>query len=322
MTAVCELSSVRVSTSSRPPTTLVEDVSLAACRGEIVGVVGETGAGKTLTMRALLGLLPRRIDVSGRLTLRCPEEVTLELSDRAGIRRLLGRELAVVLQNPTAMFDPLLRVGAQLIEGPVGTGAMTKEDARRRASLLLERMGFDRPEETQRLYPHELSGGMAQRIAIATALMPRPFVIVLDEPTSALDANLRIQVLEMLRGLAAEQNVALFLISHDLGLVSNYCDTLSVMYAGRIVESGATSDVVGAPNHPYTKALLECSATLIRPLRAPLPVIPGTAPAPGTWSGGCVFGPRCPLRRDVCECDRPVLANGTACHFPLRGRGR
>jgi oligopeptide/dipeptide ABC transporter ATP-binding protein len=296
---------------------LVDDVDLVLGEREMMGVVGETGAGKTLTMKALLGLLPVGTRGSGRLWLggRGP----LELSDVSALRQLRGREIGIVLQNPVGMFDPLVRVKHQVVEGVVRAKTMARPQALERARELLEAMGFDDAAAVLELFPHQLSGGMAQRVAIAMALMPHPRVVIADEPTSALDAHLRVDVLALLRRVAQEQGAAVLLVSHDLGLVSHFCDSITVMYAGRVVERGATRDVLGDPQHPYTAALLECSPALDADHRMALRVIRGAPPAPGGWAAGCVFEPRCPLAFDRCRDERPALRTegerAAACHL-------
>jgi len=296
-------------------TQLVEDVSLRLAPATIMGIVGETGAGKTLTMRALLGLLPRGTQASGALSLAGAPPLALEAV--TAVRGLLGRQTSVVLQNPLGMFDPLMRIRDQLTEGVVRRRLMTSAQAAQRASQLVREMGFSDPDAVQRLYPHQLSGGMAQRLACAMAMMPRPQLLVLDEPTSALDANVRVEVLKLFRRLAQDEGTAVFLVSHDLGLVGHFCDAIAVMYAGRVLEHGRTAEVLAAPQHPYTVALLSSSATLTARRREPLPGIEGAPPRPGTWPSGCVFEPRCTAAFERCKEVRPALSgdpeHATAC---------
>jgi ABC-type glutathione transport system ATPase component len=247
---------------------LVDDLSLAAPAGGIIGVVGETGAGKTMTMRALLGLLPHGVSAKGSVTIG--EGPAIQLDDIRALQARLGKEVSVVLQNSNAMLDPMLPVGKQLIEGVKRRGLMEPHAALDRALSLLDQMGFGDPAAVCRRYPHELSGGMAQRVVTAMALMSHPKVLVLDEPTSALDANIRVEVLRLFRRIAVDEGVAVFMVSHDLGLVSHFCEAVAVLYEGRIVESGPTSNVVHDPSHPYTKSLLACSATITSVPREPL----------------------------------------------------
>jgi oligopeptide/dipeptide ABC transporter ATP-binding protein len=296
---------------------LVDGVSLSVPRSSVLGVVGETGAGKTMTMRSLLGLLPPGVRCSGQLRLagRAPRSV----ADHERMRELRGTGIGIILQNPVGMFDPLRRMRSQLLEAVVRRRSLSERDAEARAHQLLLELGFTDPDAALQLYPHQVSGGMGQRLAIAMTLMPRPAVIVADEPTSALDANLRVDTLRLLRRMGAEEDAAVVIVSHDLGLVSNFCDSIAVMYAGRIVETGPTARVLGHPEHPYTRALAACSTSVDAAPRQPLPVIPGTAPAPQDWPDGCLFAPRCPLAFDRCVAERPQLRwvadDAAACHL-------
>jgi oligopeptide/dipeptide ABC transporter ATP-binding protein len=315
---VFAMEDVAVSTAAgnKPSVPLVDGVTLKLRAGEIVGIVGETGAGKTLTMRAILGLLPTGVRATGRARVG---ETTVALGDLRALRRWLGRETSVVLQNPVGMLDPLIRVGDQLIEGVVRLRLASKDAAVQRATELLADMGFEDPAIVQRLYPHQLSGGMAQRVATAMGLMPRPRVLVLDEPTSALDANVRVEVMQLFRRIAQNEGTGAFLVSHDLGVISHFCDRIAVMYAGRVVECGPTADVLAHPAHPYTQALLACSVALDAPARQRLAIIRGTPPAPGKWPSGCPYRERCLMAQDVCTEVRPPLdgsaSHPAACHF-------
>jgi len=317
--SVLEARDVRVETRAGAP--LVEGVDLEVDRGEVVGIVGETGAGKTLATRALVGLLPRGLRATGAVTLggRAFE------AGSADARASLVRDAAIVLQNPMTALDPLVRVGSQLTEAVVRHGILDRAAAAERALGLVQRMGFDDPGWVLRLHPHQLSGGMAQRVLIAAAMMARPTVLIVDEPTSALDAGVRVEVLRLLREVTREQEAGMLLISHDLSLVSGFCDRVVVLYAGRVLESGATATVLRRPRHPYTRALLACSPSATAPARTPLPVIGGAPPAPADWPPGCVFEPRCPHAFDRCGAERPrLLAREgvrAACHLLDREGG-
>jgi oligopeptide/dipeptide ABC transporter ATP-binding protein len=227
-----------------------------------------------------------------------------------------------MLQNPAVAFDPMQRVGRQLVESVVRKRLMTSREATCRARELCEYLGLSDPDELFQLYPHELSGGMAQRLALAQTLMPKPRLLVVDEPTSALDANLRIEALRLLRSIAEEAGMAALLVSHDLGLVSRYCDSIAIIYAGRLIEYGPMTTVIECPTHPYTATLLSCALTLSRPSRDRLPVVLGEPPSPGNWPRGCSFHPRCPDVQDRCRTERPAFTNepdgGYACHYPRR----
>jgi len=294
---------------------VVDQVDLDAEAGGIVGIVGESGAGKTLLTRSLVGLLPRGVRASGRVTLG-----EHRYGAGSGVRDALGRDAGLVLQNPLTALDPLARVERQLTEGVRHLGLMDCEAAASRARELLERLGFADVERVLRLYPHQLSGGMAQRVTIALALMPSPKLLIVDEPTSALDANVRVRVLELVRELAIEQRTAVILVSHDLALVGRFCDRLLVMYAGRIVEQGETARLMTTPAHPYTQALLTCAVTTAAAARTQLASIAGAPPAPEEWPAGCAFAPRCRHTWERCERERPQLVDtahrqAAACHL-------
>jgi oligopeptide/dipeptide ABC transporter ATP-binding protein len=300
---------------------LVEDVSLTVGRGQVLAIVGETGAGKTLTVRALSGLLPRGLLGAG--SVRFGNGLGADLSSVRSMRAMRGREIAFVMQDAMGSFDPLIRVKRQLIEGVTRRGELDKRRAYERASSLLGAMGFADARAVMELFPNQLSGGMAQRLAVAMAMMPSPLVLAVDEPTSSLDAHVRIEVLSLLRSTARERGSAVLLISHDLGIVSRFADFVSVMYAGRLVEHGPTDQVLANPQHPYTTALLACSPSVTATARAELPVIPGSPPTPGDWPSGCVFAPRCTRAFDRCIAERPTLrttgVRSAACHLAFDG---
>jgi oligopeptide/dipeptide ABC transporter ATP-binding protein len=301
--------------SGRSWTPVVVGVDLDVERREVVGIVGETGAGKTLATRALVGLLPRGVRAHGRVALGGREREAGSDSARAWLKQ----DAAIVLQNPMTALDPVVRVSRQLVEAVTRHHILGGEAAHTRALGLLARMGFAEPEQVMRLYPHQLSGGMAQRVLIASALMTRPKLLIVDEPTSALDAGVRVEVLRMLSDATRREDAGMLLISHDLSLVSHFCDRVVVLYAGRVLEAGPTAKVLSDPRHPYTRALLACSPSPEARARTPLPVIAGAQPAPGDWPPGCVFSPRCPYAFDRCSVEAPRLHAGdeviAACHL-------
>jgi oligopeptide/dipeptide ABC transporter ATP-binding protein len=321
-TPAAEVHGLRVwAASPSAPVTLVDGVSFEVPAGQVVGVVGETGAGKTLTMKAILGLLPRGLRASGHV--RVGRGAGAEISGTELTRaRALAQECGVVLQDPSAMLDPLVRVGSQLVEAVRWHGLLSASQARDRALSLLAAAGFEDAELVMRLYPHQLSGGMAQRAAIAMALMPKPTLLVVDEPTSALDANLRIEVLGLIRQVATDEGSSVLMVSHDLALISRFTASVLVMYAGRIVEQGATGHVLREARHPYTRALLDSATSLASSNRGALRTIEGQPPRPGDWPTGCVFRPRCPLAFERCATERPTLRplgdRGAACHLADR----
>jgi ABC-type glutathione transport system ATPase component len=266
---VAEVGALSVLARRDPGRPLVDAISLQVRAGAVVGLVGETGAGKTLTTRAMTGLLPAGLTATGSIAIGGREPV--DARRQRELRAVLGGDVGIVLQHPGGMFDPLFRLGDQLVEGVVATRRMPRSAARERALALLARMRFDDPAGVTRLFPHQLSGGMLQRAGIAMTLMPGPRLIVADEPTSALDAHVRLDVLELLTATAVEDGAGVLLISHDLGLVSRSCDAVHVLHRGRVVESGRTTDVLASPTHPYTRALLACAPTVASPPRERLP---------------------------------------------------
>ncbi|GAB3009730.1 ABC transporter ATP-binding protein [Amycolatopsis acidiphila] len=310
-----EAEDVRVATTAGAE--IVGGVQVAVRSGHILGLLGETGAGKTVTARAILGLLPRGLCASGRVRLAGDHWIEL---DRPGeLRAKLGRSTGLMLQNPMSALDPVRRIGGQLIEAVVRNGLLKKADAVNRATELCERLGLGSAKEVFRLYPHELSGGMSQRVSLAMTLMPGPKLLVVDEPTSALDANLRVEILTLLQSIARDSGTAMVLISHDLGLVSRFCDDAAVLYSGHLAETGPTTDLLRRPSHPYTRTLVSCSLRLSQPKRTELPTVPGDSPVPGHWPSGCYFHPRCSQAQDECRTYRPafvkVADRGVACHF-------
>ncbi|MFI6461322.1 dipeptide ABC transporter ATP-binding protein [Streptomyces sp. NPDC050538] len=299
MTAVLEVRglTVAVGQDRRPPLPVVRGVDLTLRRGEVLGLVGESGTGKTLTALALMGLAPPGAQVGGSVRLLGEELLGLPVRELARVR---GRRIAMVFQDPLHAFTPVQRVGDQIAEALRihQRPRPRRESAQRRAVELLDFVGVPRPTWAARAYPHQLSGGMRQRAMIAMAMANSPDVLVADEPTSALDVTVQAQVLEALAAARRETGAALLLVTHDLGVVAGTADRVAVLYAGRIVETGPVEAVLTRPRMPYTLGLV---GSVPRPdARVPLTPIPGTAPAPGTAAPGCAFAPRCPLAEPDC----------------------
>ncbi|WP_248960648.1 ABC transporter ATP-binding protein [Sphaerisporangium perillae] len=301
----------------------VDDVSLSIGRGEIVGLVGESGCGKSTLGMSLLRLIeaPGEI-VGGEVIFDGRDLVPLPEKE---LRRIRGRDISLVVQNALAVMNPVTRVGEQLTEVLRDHGQAGRADRLVRARDVLASVGFPRPAHSLHSYPHQLSGGMQQRVSIAQSLLLGPRLIIADEPTTALDVTVQAQVLQLLTSACRTQGTSVLLITHDLGVVAETCDRVMVMYAGRVVESGPVRQIFTSPRHPYTVALL---AALL-PLRgAPPPVLqalPGQTPQPNEWPSGCRFNPRCPRRAAlgdpaICEAEEPALrdvgAHAIACHFP------
>jgi oligopeptide/dipeptide ABC transporter ATP-binding protein len=270
---------------------VVGDVSLEVAAGEIVGLVGESGSGKTTVCRAVAGLLHEGMQVeSGEIHL-AGRDVT-QLSPRA-LHGLKPRGLSMVFQDPLAALNPVLRIGDQIVEALRARGrAGSKREARRRAVELLERMGLAQAERRLAAYPSELSGGQRQRVVIAMAMATDPVLLLADEPTSALDVSTQAEILELLRELSRDRDVSILLVSHDYAVVSELCERVCVMYAGRVVEAGPTERILQMPGHPYTAGLITSLPSIERRVDRLL-VIPGRAPSPQDLVVGCPFLPRC-----------------------------
>jgi peptide/nickel transport system ATP-binding protein len=275
----------------------VRDVSFTVRSGEAVGLVGESGSGKTLTCRSVLGVLPPGCAVSaGQVRLGDAELTGL---DRRGWTRIRGARLGAVFQDPGSYLNPSMTVGRQLNEQLRVKRRLPRSAAREEAVRLLAAMGLRRPESVYHQYPHELSGGMLQRVLIAIAVAGEPDLLVADEATTALDVAVQAEVLELLRALRAERGLALLLVSHDLAVVAEVCDRVVVLYAGEVVEEGPTAEVIAAPRHPYTEALLRV-ASLGDWERRDLEVIPGRPPEVGEAPAGCRFADRCGYATAAC----------------------
>ena len=297
----------------------VDGVSFSVARGEMLALVGESGCGKSLTSLALLRLLPAgvRLEPGSRIALEGTELTTLP---DAAMRAVRGRRIGMIFQDPMTALTPVLRVGAQLTETIRAHDSMRAADARARAVQLLRDVGIGDAERRLDAYPHELSGGLRQRVLIAIALAANPDVLLADEPTTALDVTVQAQILELLDTLRRERGLAVLLVTHDLGVVAGRADRVAVMYAGQIVESATTTALFAEPQHPYTRGLLACVPRLAG-LRTRLVPIPGLVPAPGQQTGGCRFGNRCPERFSAC--DAPPALDGGAhqrrCWLPATG---
>jgi oligopeptide/dipeptide ABC transporter ATP-binding protein len=285
----------------------VTGATLSLAKGELLGVVGESGSGKSLTLRAIAGLLPRAISYrSGQVKVA---GIDVRTADGAELRRLHGEAVGIIFQEPMSALNPTMRVGEQIAEAARAHKGLSRKASRRKAIELLERMGFTEPERRYKLYPHELSGGMRQRVMIAIALAGEPQLLLCDEPTTALDATVTMRVLDLLIGLARDLGIAIVFVTHDLGVAARICDRIVVMYAGRVVEEGSAAEVLRRPRHPYTLALLRAVPTkdsTIEDLKA----IPGSAPAPDEVISGCPFAPRCEFAQPQCRQPVELVAVG------------
>jgi peptide/nickel transport system ATP-binding protein len=285
------------------PVRAVADVDLTLRPAEVLALLGESGSGKSVTLRALMRLLPeRRAVIGGRIRVDGHDVRSLSNRDLSAYR---GRSIAMIFQEPGLALDPVYRVGDQIAEAVIRHDGVWMWQARARALELFERVRI--PSAARRLdnYPHEMSGGMRQRAMIALALACRPKVLLADEPTTALDATVQIQVLLLLRELQRELGLAVIFVTHDIGVATEIADRISVMYAGRIVETGSCRDVIRAAAHPYTAGLLTSRSGHAVSKGARLPTIPGSPPDMANLPAGCAFAPRCALTRPACEKGAP-----------------
>jgi oligopeptide transport system ATP-binding protein len=299
--------------------TAVRGVSLEVGRGECLGIVGESGAGKSQLFLAAMGLLGREARVAGSVRFEGREILGLAPPALNAIR---GAKLTMIFQDPMTSLTPHVRVGVQLAEVLVHHAGAGWGDARRRALETLERVRVPEAARRMRQYPHELSGGLRQRVMIAMSLMCEPSLLIADEPTSALDVTVQAQIIGLLQTLRGERALSLALISHDVGVIAALADRIIVMYAGRIVESGAAAEILRHARHPYTALLIQCVPSLRAPRPARMAFIPGQAPGAAEADTGCAFAPRCPRATRLCKEERPPLRSSDglgelACHHPL-----
>jgi oligopeptide transport system ATP-binding protein len=284
--------------------TVVDGAELTVEQGDVFGVAGESGSGKTMSMLALLGLLPDRAVVEGSALFEGRDLLQLR---RRELRELAGREVAMVFQDPMTSLHPMLSVGEQLTEHVRRHLHLGRGSAAARAATLLEDVRIPDPESALRAFPHQFSGGMRQRIAIAVALACRPKLLIADEPTTALDVTVQAGILRLLDRLRRENDLSVILITHDLGVMSSIADRISIFYAGRVVETGARAEVLQTPRHPYTRALLDA---LPHPEGSPeqeLVAIGGAPPSPAAVPSGCAFHPRCRYAVETCAESVPPL---------------
>jgi peptide/nickel transport system ATP-binding protein len=307
MTPVLEVQNLRVSFpgGDRNRFYPVDGVSFWLNRGETLALVGESGCGKSLTSLALLQLIPAPGRIEEGSVIRLGETDVLALRGEA-LRQIRGRRIGMVFQDPMTSLNPVFTVGDQIVEGIRAHFKMPRAQARERALQLLQEVGIPDPGERLRAYPHQLSGGMRQRVMIAIALSAEPEILVADEPTTALDVTVQAQILEVLDRLRASRGMAVLLITHDLGIVAGRADRVAVMYAGQIVEETQTSRLFANPSHPYTQGLFASVPRLTGPLQRLSP-IRGSVPPATAWPSGCRFRPRCPKAFDKSELEPPLL---------------
>jgi oligopeptide/dipeptide ABC transporter ATP-binding protein len=286
----------------------VDGVSFSLDRGQTLALVGESGCGKSLTSLALLQLVPAPGRVEASSVIRLGDTDVLGLQGEA-LRQIRGRRIGMIFQDPMTSLNPVFTVGDQIAEGILAHFKIPRAAARERALALLQEVGIPDPAGRLKAYPHQLSGGMRQRVMIAIALAAEPEILVADEPTTALDVTVQAQILEVLDRLRESRGMAVLLITHDLGIVAGRADRVAVMYAGQIVEEAATEQLFANPSHPYTQGLFSSVPRITGPLRRLSP-IKGSVPAPTAWPSGCRFRPRCPKAFDRSELEPPLLAVG------------
>lgn len=290
----------------------VDGVSFAIDRGERVALVGESGSGKSLTSLALLRLVPEPGQIASDSAILLDGIDVMGLKGES-LRAIRGGRIGLVFQDPMTSLNPVLTVGYQVREAVTAHRKMSSAEAKSRTVALLDEVGIPDPVARYGAYPHELSGGLRQRVMIAIALAGEPDLLVADEPTTALDVTVQAQILELLDSLRTKRNMALLLITHDLGVVAERTDRVMVMYAGQLVETAPTAALFAAPGHPYTQALLRSMPRLTGPVGR-LPQIPGAVPQPYAWPAGCRFHPRCGLRIDACTSQVPPWRAGGPHH--------
>lgn len=301
---------------------IVDQVSFRLEKGRCLALVGESGSGKSMTALSLLRLAPRPGRVTGGQVLLGDRDL-LQLSVPA-LRQIRGHEIAMIFQEPMTSLNPVVRVGEQVVEAILLHEKVSRKAARERGVSLFRRVGIPEPERRFDAYPHQLSGGLKQRVMISMALVMRPRVLIADEPTTALDVTIQAQILELLRDLQREYETAILLITHDLGVVNELSDEVCVMYAGRIIERARTYELLSTPEHPYTQGLLGALPSR----RAPgerLSEIAGAVPPPREWAAGCRFCTRCPEVLELCEQQVPSWVEprphqAVACHARLQKR--
>ncbi|MFG6540595.1 ABC transporter ATP-binding protein [Sulfitobacter sp. M22298] len=299
------------------PSDQINHVNFTVHPGKTLCVVGESGCGKSVTSLAMMGLLP-----AGAATIRSGEMVfegqKLDLADHTAMRKLRGSRMTMIFQEPMTSLNPAFRIGEQITEAVRAHSDASKSEAEDKALAILKRVGIPAAEKRMRDYPHQLSGGMRQRVMIAMALVNDPALLIADEPTTALDVTIQAQILELIRDLQAETDMGTIMITHDLGVVAEIADTVAVMYAGTIVETGPAERIFNDPQHPYTIGLMSSIPQLSGP-RGRLATVPGMVPTTQNMPQGCRFATRCPFVQPICAQEPPLAplegGHAVACHF-------
>ena len=291
--------------------TAVNNVSFSIERGEILGLVGESGCGKSVTSLSVMRLLARNSKISNGEVILNGTDLLKE--DKKGMRNIRGREVAMIFQEPMNSLNPCMKIEKQLTEAILLHNDFTKEQAHQRAYDVLKSVGIPEPDMTLKSYPHQLSGGMCQRVMIAMAMSCEPELLIADEPTTALDVTIQAQILELMEEIREKKNTGILMITHDLGVVAEMCSRVVVMYAGRIVEEAPVKELFSAPKHPYTQVLIASVPKLGSGVES-LPSIPGSVPDLSVMPKGCKFAPRCKYATDICREKEPELMTVEGIH--------
>jgi oligopeptide/dipeptide ABC transporter ATP-binding protein len=310
---------VPTQTISKQALPAVRGLSFSVASSEVLGLVGESGSGKSITSLAIMRLLPPQARVSGEILFADSRNGSAPrnlpgLSDDS-MRQLRGSRIAMIFQEPMTALNPVMRVGEQIAEAVLAHNSISKRDAWQRAVDAMNEVAIPEPDRRARDYPHQLSGGMRQRVMIAMAIVNRPQLLIADEPTTALDVTIQAQILELLAQLRAKFGLAMLFISHDLAVVSQVADRVAVMYAGNLVELGTKRDIFQAPAHPYTRGLLHAVPDLKTDRAQPLSTIEGTVPPLQAMPPGCAFEPRCQFRLPECVRVMPPLVEVASDHW-------
>ncbi len=294
-------------------TSLVDGVRFDVAAGEIMALVGESGCGKSMTALALMRLLPNGVSiVDGEVFLAGRNLTQLSEAEMEAVR---GNDISMIFQEPVAALNPLMTVGDQVVESLHAHQGLARREAMEHVLDMFQLVGIADPRDRMRQYPFELSGGMCQRVMIASALICGPSVLIADEPTTALDVTIQAQILKLIKEMCADRQTGVVLITHDIGVVADTADRVAVMYAGRIVETGSVFEIFAAPRHPYTQLLLKSVPRLDDKKKQRLHVIDGVVPDPQHWPTGCRFHARCPFVSEQCRRDRPPLDEVAADHM-------
>ena len=291
--------------------TAVNNVSFTNERGEILGLEGESGSGKSVTSLSVMRLLARNSKISNGEVILNGTDLLKE--DKKGMRNIRGREVAMIFQEPMNSLNPCMKIEKQLTEAILLHNDFTKEQAHQRAYDVLKSVGIPEPDMTLKSYPHQLSGGMCQRVMIAMAMSCEPELLIADEPTTALDVTIQAQILELMEEIREKKNTGILMITHDLGVVAEMCSRVVVMYAGRIVEEAPVKELFSAPKHPYTQGLIASVPKLGSGVES-LPSIPGSVPDLSVMPKGCKFAPRCKYATDICREKEPELMTVEGIH--------